>query len=382
MTSFLKIFLAFLLAGVASDVSLLAEQASRKEPVFGLYCTVKGSSNENLEFIQKCKAAGINVLYPSLSSEGGVIWRTTLENYSDELKAQMDKGFDSLSDFIKSAHEHKIKVIPSVAICPITLPASQHPKWETRDRLGRASSETTTRSIAFAYPEARANKVASLMDLVDHYDVDGILLDYCRYPENTVIPEAWYGFYGYDEPLLEACQKLYGFDPRNEPVNSPKWQLFNQLRMDSVTAFVVEFDDALRKSGKNITVGAFGDTDPELEAAMCGRDYAAWARAGLIDNFVVMNYNDSPATIGKTISRIRDAIGEKTQLYTALTPWEDRQSTEAQILDQARVQLEGDVDGLWIYRDDYFIKHDLWGAALKTKELIGAASLIGKSSNN
>ncbi len=369
--------LACFTIGLAAATPLCAADAPPAERVFGLYCVVKESKAENQEFISKCKASGINVLYPSLCG-GGVYWQTSLENLAPSFKALVDGGFDPLADFIKVAHENQIKVIPSIAIGPIGLAASQHPEWITRDRNGHLSGETTAISMTFAYPEARAAKVAVIMDLVNKYAVDGIVLDYCRYPENTKTKESAFGFYGYDEPFIEICQKLYSFDPRKEPINSPKWNLFNQLRKDSVTAFVGEFRAALRKSGKDITLVAFGDTDPALEAAACGRDYGYWARSGLIDSFLAGAYMDTPETIGKTIARIRAAIGPKAQLYTSLTPFADRITTEPQMLEMAKVQLEGDVNGLWIYRDDFFVKHDLWGAALKTRKLINESAPADK----
>jgi uncharacterized lipoprotein YddW (UPF0748 family) len=352
---------------------LPAADAPPAERVFGLYCTIKESREANLDFIKKCRASGINMLYPSLCG-GGVYWKTSLENNAADYKKLLDGGFDPLADFLKVAHENNIKVIPSIAIGPIGLAASQHPEWITRDRHGNLSGDTTATSMTFAYPEARAAKVAVIMDLVNQYPVDGIILDYCRYPENTKTQESSYGFYGYDEPFIEICQKLYSFDPRTEPINSPKWNLFNQLRKDSVTAFVAEFRSALKKAGKNLTLIAFGDTDPAMEAAACARDYGYWARTGLIDGFLAGTYMDTPETIGKTIVRMRAAIGPKAQLYTSLTPFADRVTTEPQMLEMAKVQLEGDVNGLWIYRDDFFIKHDLWGAALKTRKLINESA--------
>lgn len=366
-----------LFSAIAAATPLHAADSAPAERVFGLYCVIKDSKAENLEFITKCKASGINVLYPSLCG-GGVYWKTSLESLAPSYQKLVDGGFDPLADFIKVAHDNQIKVIPSIAIGPIVLPASQHPEWVTRDRNGHVSGETTATSMTFAYPEARATKVAVIMDLVNQYPVDGIVLDYCRYPENTKTPESSYGFYGYDEPFIEICQKLYSFDPRKEAINSPKWNLFNQLRKDSVTAFVGEFRAALRKDGKDITLIAFGDVDPALEAAACARDYGYWARTGLIDGFLAGSYMDSTETIGKTIARIRAAIGPKAQLYTALTPFADRLTNEAQMLEMAKIQLAGDVNGLWIYRDDFFIKHDLWSAARKTRQLINEASPADK----
>lgn len=375
MKTYIKPLAIIALVGLAPTASLLAEQSNQAEPFFGMYGTVKDTAAETREYILKCKEAGINVLIPSLSGGGGVIWKTDTEFYYPPLQAALDSGYDSLADFIKVAHENGMKVIPSIAIGPINKLAKEHPEWVTRDRNGKPSTETGPTSLAFSYPEARAAKIANLIDLIKGYEVDGIVLDYCRYPEHTKTPETAYGYYGYDEPLVKACQEIYGFDPRKETLNSQRWHLFSQLRMDSVTAFVMELRAEMKKSGKNVSLIAFGDTDPVLEANCCGRDYASWSRKGLVDAFLAGSYTETPETMGKVLAKIREAIGPKMKLYPSLTPFNDRIITEAQMLEMAKICLEAGSDGLWIYRDDYFEKHNLWDAASKTSKLLNATRI-------
>lgn len=335
----------------------------------GLYGTVRNSEKETADYVAQCKANGIGVLVPSLSGGGTVIWTTDKADYYTSLKPVIESGYDPLTDLIKQAHSAGIQVVPSVAIGPGGKMLDTHPEWETRDRNGQPSSATYTATFSFAYPQARAAKIAILMDLVNGYDVDGVLLDYCRYPENSTTAEAKYGFYGYDEPIIEACKSLYGFDPRKVPIDSSEWTRFNQLRADTVTQFVKEFRDAVKASGKKVSVAGFGDTDPDLEKRMCGRDWGAWGRQGLIDTFYLATYTEKVDQMAPTIARAREALGPNVQLLSAITPFNNFVTTDAQVVEIAKAQLAGGADGLWIYRDDFLETNKLWAGVKQANAL-------------
>ena len=144
---------------------------------FGLYGVCRDTHEETREYVKKCKAAGITVLIPSISGGGGAIWKTGTEDYYPPLKQAFDSGYDALAELIKVAHENGIKVMPSVAVGPVSKIAREHPEWVTLDRNGDPSPKTGPASLAFSYPEARAARLAGLMDLVTGYDVDGVVLD-------------------------------------------------------------------------------------------------------------------------------------------------------------------------------------------------------------
>ncbi len=338
----------------------------------GLYGTVRESEAETVAYIQKCRESGVGTLLPSLSGGGTVVWKTDKAQYYPSLKEKLDGGYDALECLIRHAHAAGIKVIPSVAIGPGGLILEKHPEWETRDRNGEPSGKTTTASITFAYLEARAAKIALLMDLVRGYDVDGVLLDYCRYPENGKTPEAKSGFYGYDAPFLDRCKSEYGFDPRVVPLDSEEWKKFNRMRIESVSAFVREFRDATRASGKTIQIAGFGDTDPDLEAQTCARDWAGWGRAGLIDDFYLATYVEQGEKLNAVTERARKALGPKVRLHAALTPFNNFVKTNDQMVDHAQRLLASGAEELWVYRDDYLEKLDLWAGVKSANELVNA----------
>ena len=357
-------------------VLILTATSIAAENRVGLYGGTCDTEQETIALIARCKANGIGTLLPSLSGGGTVIWKTDKAQYYPALQSKLDAGYDALAVLIQHAHAAGIKVVPSVAVGPGGRMLDAHPEWETRDRNGHPSSETVTPSMSFSYPEARKAKIALLMDLLNGYEIDGVLLDYCRYPENSKTQETKYGFYGYDQPLIDACQKLYGFDPKAEAIDSPNWIAFNRMRADTITMFVKEFRDAVNASGKKIRLAGFGDTDPDLEARMCGRDWAAWGQRGLIDDFYLATYTEKGPQMTAAAKRARQALGPNVKLYSALAPFNNLITTPEQMIEGAKSLLAGGSDGLWIYREDFLTKLNLWDAARAVNELLNRKTAV------
>jgi hypothetical protein len=337
----------------------------------GLYCITYDTEQETVEFIKKCKESKISYLMPSISSGGDALWKTDIIDFYPPTNAKRASGYDGLAAFIKHAHTNGLKVYPSVAICSGGKLISENPEWETRDREGKLSSKTAEAALAMSYAGARKAKIAAILDLINGYDIDGILLDYCRYPENTAKPSYTYGYYGYDKPLLDACMNIYGFDPREEPINSDLWNIFNKMRMDSITSFVRELKEAVNNSGKKIRLMGFAGENPEQEAASCGRDNIAWLSLGLTEDYIMGIYPDPISKRKELVQRV-GAIIPKDKIYSSITPFQGFQKTPEEMIAAAREQLDGGSKGIWIYRSDAMDKYNLWGcvkdiAALQEK---------------
>lgn len=368
----------FIFAMLMTFQTGLADDAQSDAAIDGpnavwLYGGICKSEAETIALIEKCKSHGIGALLPSLSAGGDVLWKSDKANYAAENKAEFDAGFDGLESLVRNAHAAGMKVVPSVAVCPGGKILDQHPEWETHDRNGKPSRETAgMAAVSLAYKDARAAKIALLMDLVEGYEVDGVLLDYCRYPENSKAEENIFGFYGYDQPLIDACMNLYGFDPRTAPLRSAEWNVFNAMRAETVSAFVREFRDAAKAARPAIRIAGFGDSVPEVDAAMCGRDYATWAQRGYVDDLFVATYTEKIDQMKAVVEHVRSVVGDKVVLHTALTPFQGFLKTNDEMKRAAEEQLAGDADGLWIYREDFLNQLDLWtGAKLANDLLVG-----------
>lgn len=334
----------------------------------GLYCGLLPTAEEYDALIGQAITHGVRTLIPSLSAGASVGFVTPKEPYLPDLADELAQGFDSLKVMIQKAHAVGMKVSPSIAVAPVNQLLFGHPEWETLDRSGQRSSVTTGASLAFSYPAARQAKIAMLMDLVNGYAIDGIWLDYCRYPENSSQPAYTCGFYGYDPPLIQQSLSQWGFDPRSEPVGSPNWELFNQLRRDSVTVFVQELRTAIHGVKPQVRIAGFGDST--LNNDLCAaRDWPAWAQGGYIDDFYSGNYVVPIASMRAEMMQVRQFIGPNVRLHGALTPFNNFLSTEQQMVDATVELVEGGADGLWVYREDALTNNNLWNGAKRANDV-------------
>lgn len=339
-----------------------------------LYCALKPTLAEVNALIAQCKAQGIGTLVPSLSGSGGSVgFVTPKEQYLPELAPALAGGFDALAVMIQQAHAAGLKVMPSVAIAPVGLVIFGRPEWETKDRNGSPSGSTFAPALAFSYPLARQTKTAMLLDLVNNYAIDGIFLDYLRYPENSnaAHPEYACGFYGYDPPLINQCIATYGFDPRTVAVGSANYNLFNGLRIASVNTWLQEFRTAVAASSRpTINIGGFGDST--LSNDLCAaRDWSAWGQNGWIQTLWLGNYVASIATMKQVLADTRQLVGPSVQIQGALTPYNNFLSSNTQMVQAAQQLLLGSADRLWIYREDALTANNMWdGAGLANDKFI------------
>ncbi|MEO1996780.1 MAG: family 10 glycosylhydrolase, partial [Planctomycetaceae bacterium] len=232
-----------------------------------------------------------------------------------------------------------------------------------------AGTEFLDDTLSFAYPGARQAKIDVMMDLVNGYGIDGIFLDFTRY---------LYGF-GYDQPVLDELQTNYGFDARLvpvPPVGSPQqgtteWQLFSELRAQNVQTFVQEFGDAVAQSTNPLTVGTFSDHrwGMDLDINHLGRNFPAWAQAGLVDEVWIGNYSETPVNqIQSVVSNVRAAVGTDVRLNAALTTWNNHLTTQAEFFGAVREAFLGSADNMFLYREDFLNSNSLWDEATAANE--------------
>jgi uncharacterized lipoprotein YddW (UPF0748 family) len=146
-----------------------------------------------------------------------------------------------------------------------------------------------------AHPEAAARLRAVVADLADGYDLDGIHLDYVRYPS----PE-----FGFSRAALEAFAAW--MEPRSSPqervvlggrmADDPfAWvdahpEEFQLFRRERVTALVGEARAALRERGGRLVLSAAVFADPTDAVRVRFQDWPSWLAGGLVDVVVPMAY--------------------------------------------------------------------------------------------
>ena len=139
-----------------------------------------------------------------------------------------------------------------------------------------------------SHPENVALELESILEIVTNYDVDGIHLDYIRYP-------------GSHACYCEECRKRFTLATRLKIENWPAVVLpkagvysdrYTEWRTQQITRLVRLLSKRVREVDSYLKIsaavfGAYPACVPSI-----GQDWIAWSKAGYIDFVCPMNYTE------------------------------------------------------------------------------------------
>jgi uncharacterized lipoprotein YddW (UPF0748 family) len=203
--------------------------------------------------------------------------------------------FDPLQDLITKGHAAGLQVHAWVTTfvvlnrktpTPPGHPAVEHPEWlsqndrgDTWDRYGMAWLEP-------ALPEVQDYLYNVFMDVVVNYDVDGLHLDYARYPS----PD-----FGRHPRAIELYQAETGKSLDDA-------RAFADWRRQNISAFVSRLYDGIAQEAPScqLTAAVFAS---RMGTAYndCLQDWTPWLGGGYVDAVVPMAYSRDAAIVRKQL---------------------------------------------------------------------------------
>jgi uncharacterized lipoprotein YddW (UPF0748 family) len=140
-----------------------------------------------------------------------------------------------------------------------------------------------------ANPELRQYLLKLYEEIVTEYQVDGLQLDYIRYPFQD--PAAGRS-YGYGKAARNQFQQLTGVDPMKiTPSQTQLWQEWTKFRTQQVDTFVSQVSQMLRQQRRNLILSVAVFPLPEYERIQkIQQHWEGWARQGNVDLVVPMTY--------------------------------------------------------------------------------------------
>jgi len=172
---------------------------------------------------------------------------------------------------------------------------STYPEWASLDNRGQVIHPNSGKVFVDpANPQARQYLLNLVDEIVTRYPVDGVQLDYIRYPFQD--PGAR-RTYGYGKAARQQFQQLTGVDPVNLSPRSISqrqrdlWQQWTQFRVDQVSDFVAEVSRQLRRRRPELTLSAavFPFTEHDRIHKL-QQHWEDWAQKGVVDLVVPMTY--------------------------------------------------------------------------------------------
>ncbi len=320
--------------------------------------------------VEAARRAGVKVLYIQVRKNADSYYESALEPAGEGYRS----GFDPLRYVVAAAHAKDIEVHAWVNVFRVWTgkdPAAasaehvlrQHPEWLNRDFRGSARAADGM----FLDPGAPgvAEYIAEVVkDIVDRYDVDGIHLDYIRYPGRE---------WGYSPPALARYAADTGVSGRPQPSDT-RW---GDWRRSQVTRTVRLVRDAVHSSKPGLLVSAatvcWGDyrDDPcKWESYQnVFQDWSGWVKSGLVDVVAPMNYRAEATSKGATEFRKWAAGFRKwitgTPIYVGI---DVQKNTVASVKRQLEAARKHGLDGVSLFA---------FNSGAKRDSLVSSLSILG-----
>lgn len=298
--------------------------------------------------VRSAREHGFNTLLVQVRGRGDAYFRGGIEPIPADLQRQAE-SFDPLMSVLEAAHAAGIRVhawvnvnlVSSAADLPSTREhlIYRHPSWlmvpreiaqelakiepespgyvGTLARWTRAqSSEVEGLYTSPIVPQAADHTERVVRDLARRYGLDGIHLDYARYPSDRFdySRAAIRQFRAFVGPRLsEATRRTLDAEEAIDLFAYPdalpdQWRAFRVARM---TALVARLGAAVRaeRASAMVTVAVAPDMREAYERRL--QDWKGWLSSGLVDGICPMAYTTEPARFAEQIAAAREAAGNR-----------------------------------------------------------------------
>jgi hypothetical protein len=260
---------------------------------------------------------------------------------------------------IEQAHARGIALyadIPVFAVWGLDKPfLDANPHTLTRTRAGE-----TARMFSPAYPNVRAYKRAIILEWLSRYAVDGIQLDFIRWPYEG--GNSLYGYceHGYDEPLLRELRRRHGLADDFFP--EPHDPRFLTIRQQYVSRFIRELRNILDANGIDLPIGVYNSNTFGRRASLrdvC-QDWATWEREGLVDEHHPMFVLDSTTRLVRATQSLMEVKGPASTVFGPIFLSAGFRPSPETCRDAARRLIKLGCDGIWFCRNSEIEAFGLW----------------------
>ncbi len=267
------------------------------------------------QFIAQCKRLMVNKIFiETKNSKGELLYPS--KKFPTAIQTD---DFDCYGAICDAAHRENIAVHAWFVIFhegaedPVPI-IKEHPEYLIVNRDGKSNVEQPTWSTVD--PKYSTYWVCStakgyrdylkdmMQEVIDLYEVDGIHLDYIRYPEEVDARQYCY---------CDRCQALfkenYGYTlPANDVIKNRYW--VTQM-CDNVTNAVIDFADFAHERDKLISAYVFTDYTTGIEAVY--QDWPWFSR--YLDFIIPTSYEVSPSYIHEMAKRSKAVIDKNCMLF-------------------------------------------------------------------
>lgn len=292
-------------------------------------------------FLDEVVAEGVrgrfNILLVQVRGRGDAYYRSDIAPRAEPL-AEAPLEYDPLAYAIAKGHAAGLQVhawVNCFYVWPYpppypTSPAhvvNAHPEWLIVDAEGRTLAQYNEAQRAMdaseglyldpANPDVRSHLLEVCKELLARYEVDGIHLDFIRYPDRR---------WGFNETAVAGFMARWGVDPKllSVWVDTPqptrfiekklplhlRWHyyyasLWAEQKGRYVTELVRDLYRELKKTKPWIIISAAVFPDPEFAYYAKGQDWTTWLQEGYLDLICPMAYHGDTSRV---VAQVREVV--------------------------------------------------------------------------
>ena len=257
--------------------------------------------------LHRLRAMHCNAVFVQMRKRADAYYQSHYEGWAKDDAGQFD-ALQYLCDHAHAAGHRRIQVHAWINACAIGGNASagpltkQHPEWLSLSDTG-ADFDTESTKIDPGNPEAAEWTYRVYMDVVRHYDVDGIHLDFIRYGGDGKTVGHW----GYNPVSVARYDKRYGVSGQPK-WDDPRWRAWRRAQVTALVRRVYVNATALKPklivSAATICWGDAPANDAEYNAKSAAytevfAPWRDWMREGILDLNCPMTYFRSAKALPK-----------------------------------------------------------------------------------
>lgn len=359
-----KAFLSLDYKGLDAQFSLLSELLSKAENLFEQY-----EFEQALQTAESVVATCDNLKYSLIESkavQNRAVWHRSFEKNDEQVRATVEKmkllnvnavyletwyegyclgakvdvdgittppanaGYDALEGFVRICHEYGIEVHSWVHNFFVGYYYDngneyynplfkQYKDKYLLDIKGRDFFYYSANNNKFIFLNSNDRECRDLIleiygQLVSKYDIDGLHLDYIRYPELN------YGTddFGYNQDIIDDFSAQTGIkgDPRTFLKGSSNEKAWIRFRCDIITDWMREVYELVRETKPALWLSAATYPDIELSKNTIAQDVSSFVERGYLDEIFSMSYGiDTPTVLASVNDYV--AVTKNEVFYSA-----------------------------------------------------------------
>ncbi|MHC5071326.1 MAG: glycoside hydrolase family 10 protein, partial [Planctomycetota bacterium] len=258
--------------------------------------------------MRQCARAGFTTVMFQVRGNGTALYSSRQEVWSEQFDFKAPT-FDPLSRAVVAAHANGLKIHAWINVLPgwrgDKPPKDQRQLFHTRPEWFLQTAEPRSGIVKEGsyfwlnpcLPDVRSYLATICWEIADDYEVDGIHLDYIRFPGDAPA----------DAPSDPASRRLFrrerGVDPEQDRAAFARW------KQESVTRLVLDVRQELSRLLRPVSLTVAVIAGLTKTRTQFHQDWPVWVRHGAVDAVLPMAYADDDELFGKYVRSSVTAAG-------------------------------------------------------------------------